>query len=1031
MRRLIEHYLPVGVLSAESVRERAIIPPNNRLHIWWARRPLVASRASILATLLTDKADKEQFLHALGIEKSTLAAGEVETSKHRAAQKLKKAYTHNLDEKDKAFIKENLQTQGIEDISDLTLLDPTAGGGAIPFEAMRLGCNVIANDLNPVASLIERATLEYPKKYGLKVWGEFERLAQEFLKRLTPKIKPLFPDEGEKQESPKAQEAPKIKEAYAYLYARTIQCPYCGGITPLSPVWSLNKEKGIKVKPNTKTLRCDYVIVDKKDEQRPTIARGDALCVFPECGRVIKGDEIKRQAQSGAMGEEMYAVVYRERMETRKKDGSRGKERVKKCYRIATEQDRDFSKVLAALEEKHLEWEVENVLPTEEIPYGNDTRPIQYGMKRWVDMFNPRQRLCHGFAVETFKELWAEAQTQAQQELQQEPPEKQEKTKTKNEVNPVTRAAFIYLSLVIDRTVDYNNRSSRWENGEEGVKNLFDRHDYAFVWSYAEPYALEEMQAAIENIKKHLKGIIKLCGHHTHPEQGNFLEETLPKIKQETKQEAKTTITCLNGDGGSMPSVGTASVDVVVMDPPYFDNVMYAEISDFFYVWLKRTAGLVEPALFLRRLTDKETEAVANTALFSLKDHYEKSEAESEDIPKGKKKKEKSAAFLAKEAYQEHMGRIFRECRRVLKASGVLCLVFAHKATGAWDALIMGLMEAGFVITASWPVAAESAGSLHIHNKAAVKSNIFLICRPKEEKKGKGETHYWEDIEPCVAKEVRARMQEFQEAGLSGLDIYLASFGPALEQFSRYWPLERGTPKTRTAPKKRGRSFQELPPLTPEEEKALYMVTPEDALDAARKEVQKWRLEQIARNKNNHADLDAPTRFFVLAWDTFKGAVFPYDEALCLSRVVGIDLEKDIINHLGVKDKGNIRLYTSQERTEKGLLRLKRGENTEQRQSMIDVLHLVAQTMRQAGLEEVIEILEKWQYKKDPAFIKALDLVLGVLPATNATHTGKSDYDVLENLRQLSYNDYIPPAQQQELNFVSTKEEQETEAMET
>ncbi len=246
MRRLIEHYLPVGVLSAESVRERAIIPPNNRLHIWWARRPLVASRASILATLLTDKADKEQFLHALGIEKSTLAAGEVETSKHRAAQKLKKAYTHNLDEKDKAFIKENLQTQGIEDISDLTLLDPTAGGGAIPFEAMRLGCNVIANDLNPVASLIERATLEYPKKYGLKVWGEFERLAQEFLKRLTPKIKPLFPDEGEKQE------APKVKEAYAYLYARTIQCPYCGGITPLSPVWSLNKEKGIKVKPNTK-----------------------------------------------------------------------------------------------------------------------------------------------------------------------------------------------------------------------------------------------------------------------------------------------------------------------------------------------------------------------------------------------------------------------------------------------------------------------------------------------------------------------------------------------------------------------------------------------------------------------------------------------------------------------------------------------------------------------------------------------------------------------------------------------------------
>ncbi|MBO6035781.1 MAG: DUF1156 domain-containing protein, partial [Acetobacter sp.] len=355
MRRLIEHYLPVGVLSAESVRERAPMTPfpaPNRLHIWWARRPLVASRAAVLASLVTDDFSHDAFLRALGINGDPREARKrVEQAKKekkilKDPYGYKRAFTHNLDEKDKAFIKENLQTQGIEDISDLTLLDPTAGGGAIPFEAMRLGCNVIANDLNPVASLIERATLDYPRQFGKHGVEAYEKLAKEFLERLEKKLTPYFP-----------KLAPNTQDT-AYLYARTIQCPYCGGITPLSPVWSLNKEKGIKVKPNTKTLRCDYVIVDKKDEQRPTIARGDALCVFPECGRVIKGDEIKRQAQSGAMGEEMYAVVYRERIETRKKDGSRGKERVKKCYRIATEQDRDFSKVLAALEEKHLEWEV-------------------------------------------------------------------------------------------------------------------------------------------------------------------------------------------------------------------------------------------------------------------------------------------------------------------------------------------------------------------------------------------------------------------------------------------------------------------------------------------------------------------------------------------------------------------------------------------------------------------------------------------------------------------------------------------------
>ena len=168
-------------------------------------------------------------------------------------------------------------------------------------------------------------------------------------------------------------------------------------------------------------------------------------------------------------------------------------------------------------------------------------------------------------------------------------------------------------------------------------------------------------------------------------------------------------MTCKPGD--TLDHIADATVDVIVMDPPYYDNVMYAELSDFFYVWLKRTAGHVVPELFTRQLTDKDNEAVANPAKFAG---------------------QKGAKALANRDYQERMARIFDECRRVLKPNGIMTLMFTHKATGAWDALTKGLMEAGFVITASWPINTEAEGSLHIKDKAAANSTIFLVCRPRE-----------------------------------------------------------------------------------------------------------------------------------------------------------------------------------------------------------------------------------------------------------------------------------------------------------
>ena len=172
------------------------------------------------------------------------------------------------------------------------------------------------------------------------------------------------------------------------------------------------------------------------------------------------------------------------------------------------------------------------------------------------------------------------------------------------------------------------------------------------------------------------------------------------------------------------------------MDLPYYDNVMYAELSDFFYVSLKRTAGHAFPELFRRQFTDKENEAVANPA----------------------------PGPLAGRDYQARMTVVFAECRRVLKANGIMTLMFTHTATGGRDALTKGLIEAGFVITASWPINTEAGGSLHIRNKAAANSTVFLACRPRPREEATGvrdSVTYREDVEPRVAQAVRTRMAEF------------------------------------------------------------------------------------------------------------------------------------------------------------------------------------------------------------------------------------------------------------------------------
>ena len=701
-RRLIEDWLPINEISIEAIRERAGAVPNpapHQLHVWWARRPLALSRAAAAASLLPAPPTSSEFYGLLGThpgvvdEQQNIDKAKIQGFRIKQGFSKPRAFTHNLSETEREWLRQNLVTD------NPVVLDITAGGGSVPFEAGRLGLKTIANELNPVAVLILRATCEWPQKYGWELLENFQDVKRRFLERVEELIQGLYPDEPTANVSQDHNASETRRQTQACLFARTITCPSCEGTIPLSPNWRLDsKGTGIRVVPDTTSGTCLFEIVTRASDQSPgTVSRAKATCPYPTCGATTPAGYISQEAQGGKLGHQLYCIIYRDTWETKTKSGRLSKRpKTARGFRVPIPDDDNTAEVDTRLAKLAELWERDNILPTEEVHNGDKTKTLlDYGMPRWRDMFSPRQLLAHGYCVQAFHDVV-------------------EEDKTSGRLDECRKAAWCYVALAIDKLINTNSLLCRWHPNRQVVAGTFDSHDFGMKWSYAEMPIADQgwgLEWAVNDVEDCLRQLIQMSGHQQKdPSKGELMDMG----QGETLTAPPSRVIIGPGQDTDLPS---ASVDAIVFDPPYHNNVNYAELSDFFYVWLKRTAGYaLGDSLLAPHLTDKVNEAIASPARFR-------------DKAKGSAK---SAAALATLDYENKMGEIFRECRRVIKQDGIMTVMFTHKSTDAWDALTVALIESGFGITRTWPVKTEADSSIHIMDRAAARSTILLVWQAQD-----------------------------------------------------------------------------------------------------------------------------------------------------------------------------------------------------------------------------------------------------------------------------------------------------------
>ena len=784
--RLIEVALPIREISAESVRDKSLRHGHiSTLHLWWARRPLAASRAVVFASLVPDPDDlrcPEDFRHAVERNLKTYVPSELkyyrrgrqvhrdedpyrpyedipDTLRNRLLTFIAKWSPEALAFECGKSTKEPKPAELLDDRSLVkwetsdpdnpqghevlriarelvrianggkvpTVLDPFAGGGAIPLEAGRLGCQPIANDYNPVAYLILRATCEFPQKYGKP--GRRKVVVEEFGKKVEREIEVpnVLAHDLEKWAKWILEKAKgKIGHLYppgkdgrpvvGYLWARTAPCsnPSCGGEIPLlrSLLVCNKKDKkvGLTMRLNEGTRSITFGIARDKEIIRTEGTKrehGPAICPF--CEQPTSEPDLRRIGCDGNMGQRMVAVIVEDR------DG--------KNYRPVEEID---LATLCMAQEMDVERPGEMILPEintqegkEDISNSTGIRVHLYGMKTWGSLFNHRQLI----VMHTFTEYLRDALKIMKSEIYED---------------EYRKAVGIYLGLWISRISMFQTTVGRWLQDLEALTHPFNRAAISMVWDYPEANCFSDASGGAES---QLDWMMRVIAH-----------EGLQGLSA----------TNLQRDGGTLP-IRDAKVDCVVTDPPYFDEVGYADLSDFFYIWVKRALNIELNGVLGTPQTPKSDEATA------LK-HRHIGDGEAAD-----------------KHFSRKLAAIFTEAKRTCTQDSIFTVIFAHQDTKAWTALVTSLFNAGMTIDATWPIEMERKNRPRGLKSAALETSITVICRPRIT----GRAAAFKDVRKEIEYVVQESVKRFWGYGFRGADLIVSCYGPAVGVFGKYERVEK------------------------------------------------------------------------------------------------------------------------------------------------------------------------------------------------------------------------------------------------
>lgn len=740
------------------------------------------------------------------------------------------------------------------------------------MEALRLGCETYSSDINPVAIIIQKCIMEFPQclnrapktnniasidnSHDPPLLNDIRKWSDWVLSSASKEIGRFYPSDVTRNET-----------VIGYITARMITCQNlrCKAEIPLMPnFWLSHKQKKmIAVYPYLvgKTIRFKIVgdghepLPHNFDPDKGTISRATAVCIG--CGSVVDPKTLKKIFWDKHSWERQIVTIVTNRKNTGK------------FYRLSSK--RDFIAFESACQdmEKNLHVRhVPDIVPTEIIStpnnreykqnglYWRDTASILYGITKYKDLFNSRQLL----AMVTFtKKIKIAYDLMLDSGYDPE----------------YAKAIATYLGIMLDRLADKNSNLARYHVGRETIESIFGRQALSMIWHYV------ELNPFSDNGWK------------------NMLDWVLRVIQHCSTIERPATITLESAMSISYPD---SYFDAVFTDPPYYDNIQYSLLSDFYYVWLKRSVGHLYPELFSTPLTPKSNEIIADASLVigSAKQDGEN----------------RTVSVKSKNDFERMLSSSFAEIHRVLKNDGIAIIVYAHKSTDGWETLINSILESGLVITASWPIYTEMQSRMIAKESAALRSSIYMVARKVE----RIDLAFYRDIKSDLSTHVTKKLTRLWDQGVSGTDFFISAIGISMEVFARY---------------KKVLDDNDVP------------ITALNLLDDVRKIVTDFAIKQALHSDFGHA-ISPQTRFYISCRVLYKHTKVPFDDALKIARSVGLDIERECGSFVH-KEKGYIKVMGPSER------KIEDIESNE----MIDVLHKSMLLWKNNRRDDLLDKLKK------------------------------------------------------------------------